>query len=143
MIIIAYAIIFFLPRLFKDRFLSFLLIFYGITFAGFFDNTIGAAPFDYYDIMDGPKYTIMDLFAYLVYGPYGYLFIYYYEKFHITGKKVIIYIMIWMVIGIVFEWINLKFEVFTYKGGYKLAYSIPIYLAVQSILILFYKYIKR
>jgi hypothetical protein len=93
--------------------------------------------------MDGPKYTIMDLFVYLLYGPYGYLLVYFYEKFEIRGLRIVFYIIFWALIGIAFEFINVKMGVFTYKAGYKLAYSFPIYLFIQSFLLLFYRYIKR
>ncbi|MBE4906968.1 hypothetical protein IMZ08_02715 [Bacillus luteolus] len=142
-VVVFYGVILILPKLFSNRFVSFLLIFIGILFASLFDSTIGAAPFDFYDIMDGPKYTVMDLFAYLVYGPFGYLFIYYYVKWDINGIKTIFYIALWTLAGILFEWINVKFDVFTYKSGYQLTYSIPIYLLVQTVLVYFYEYIRE
>ncbi|MBM6616292.1 hypothetical protein [Bacillus suaedaesalsae] len=142
-IILSYTMIYFLPRLFKNRFITFLLLFYGITVASLFDNTIGATPFDYYDILDGPKYTVMDIVAYLIYGPYGYLFIYFHEKFHVRGKRNIVYIIVWTCIGVLIELLNVKFGVFTYKNGYRWLYSIPIYLYIQSVLLFMYKYIKH
>jgi hypothetical protein len=116
---------------------------YGIVLASLFDNTIGAAPFDYYDIMDGPKYTIMDVVAYFVYGPFGYLLIYILEKLKIRGKRVIFYVILWTLFGVAFEWVNVIMGIFSYKNGYQLVYSIPIYLIVQTFLLFLYKYLKR
>lgn len=143
LIVIAYGVLFFLPKMFKDSRVTFLLLLFGIAWATFFDNTIGAPPFDFYDIMDGPKYTVMDLCAYFVYGPFGYLFIYFHEKYALKGKGTLFYILTWTIFAALFEWINVKNGVFTYKEGYHLTYSVPIYLTVQTILIYFYRYIKN
>ncbi|WP_223701161.1 hypothetical protein [Sutcliffiella deserti] len=142
-IVLAYFVIFLLPKQFDNAFISFLLISYGVVSATLFDNTIGASPFDFYDIMDGPKYTIMDIWAYLIYGPYGYAFIYFYEKYKFQGKSLIFYIIVWTCFGMFIEWINVLMNVFTYKAGYKWIFSIPIYLFVQSFCLMFYKYIKK
>ncbi|TYR73145.1 hypothetical protein FZC79_19770 [Rossellomorea vietnamensis] len=87
LIIVLYGLIFTLKSPFRNRMISFLLILWGIVIAGLFDNTLGASPYDYYDIMDGEKYTGMDLVAYLLYGPFGYFFIYIMEKWKIKNIR--------------------------------------------------------
>jgi hypothetical protein len=142
-IVILYFIIYLLPKLFLKKSTSFLLIFYGITVATIFDNSIGAHVFDYYDIMDGKKYTIMDVVAYLVYGPFGYFFIYLYEKYKIKGHWILIYVLTWTIVSLLFELLNVHLGVFTYKNGYKWYFSIPIYLYVQLILLYLYKFMIK
>ncbi|WP_246942832.1 hypothetical protein [Bacillus pinisoli] len=141
-IALGFMVIWLLPKQFESRFFSFLIISYGIVWASLFDNTIGAAPFDFYDILDGPKYTIMDVIAYLMYGPYGYFFIYIFDRFHIKGRYVAFYIILWTCFGVAFELVNVMVGVFTYKDGFTWVFSIPIYLFVQSFLLIFYKYLK-
>jgi hypothetical protein len=64
--------------------------------------------------MDGPKYAMMDVFVYLVYGPYAYFLVYFFEKHKIRGRKIVFYLVFWTVIPINFEYINVKMGVFTY-----------------------------
>jgi hypothetical protein len=142
-IVILYLLIFLLPKLFLKKSTSFLLIFYSITVASIFDNSIGAHIFDYYDIMDGKKYTIMDLVVYLVYGPFGYFFIYIYERYKIRGHWVLIYLLAWTFVSLLFEFLNVRLGVFTYKNGYKWYFSIPIYMYVQLLLFYLYKLIIK
>lgn len=48
--------------------------------ASVLDNSLGGNVIDLYDIMDGPKYTIMDFILYAFYPPFGYFFVYYYKR---------------------------------------------------------------
>lgn len=123
--------------------LTVLLLLYSLAIASLFDNSMGVSNHDYYDILDGPKYTIMDLLAYSIYLPFGYLFYYFYEKYNIHGLKTVGFILVWVVIGLSFEWLCVQFNVFTYKNGYKIIYSAPIYLFALSSLMLFIKYITK
>ncbi|MBT2696723.1 hypothetical protein J7E79_04735 [Bacillus sp. ISL-40] len=52
-VILSWGILFFLPKVFSKQ-LTILIFLYSLTAAGLFYNSMGAAPFDYYDIMDGP-----------------------------------------------------------------------------------------
>ncbi|TYS18468.1 hypothetical protein FZC78_02710 [Rossellomorea vietnamensis] len=141
LIIVLYGLIFTIKSPFRNRMISFLLIMWGIVVAGLFDNTLGASPYDYYDIMDGEKYTDMDLVAYLLYGPFGYFFIYIMEKWKIKNIRLLLYILAWSLMGIAFEYVNVKVGVFIYKNGYELFFSFPIYLFTQTALVYFYKFI--
>ncbi|MFD1739446.1 hypothetical protein ACFSCX_23475 [Bacillus salitolerans] len=116
---------------------STLLFLFSVVVASVFDNSIGADNFDYYDILDGPKYTIMDVVAYLLYLPFGYFFYYMYDKYKIRGIKTVAYILAWTLFGMLFEYICISFNLFTYKNGYKYLYSVPIYLFSLTVLLLF------
>ena len=122
---------------------SILLCMFSFLTASLFDNSIGATHFDLYDILDGPKYTIMDLIAYFLYLPFGYLFYYFYDKYQISGYKTVGYIILWTIFSIVFEWVCVQFNVFTYKNGYHLIYSATIYLFVLTLYIPFTNYITK
>ncbi|MCK9857518.1 hypothetical protein [Paenibacillus sp. ATY16] len=98
-----------------------------------FDHTIAIPPFDLYDVGDKSSYEFFDLISYLMYAPYGYMYIYGFERFRISGIVTVGYILAWAVIALLFEWVGVKCGVFHYKHGYYILYSIPIYLVVLSI----------
>jgi hypothetical protein len=138
LIIITWGIFFYLPKLFSKQF-TVLTFVYSITFPSIIDNSFGVTPFDFYDIMDGPKYTGMDLVVYLLYLPYGYIFLYFYKKFCLSDNYIVVFISIATIISLCFEWINHKMGIFHYKHGYQIIYSICFYLLSQSILIVYYR----
>lgn len=104
----------------------------GIAFGLMFDHTIFIPPFDLYDVGDQSKYELFDIISYVMYAPFGYWFIYWYERMRIRGILTILYILIWTGLAILVEWLGVKVGLFHYKNGYQLIYSIPIYLLVQS-----------
>ncbi|ACS98883.1 hypothetical protein [Paenibacillus sp. JDR-2] len=104
-----------------------------VTLGLMFDHTIAIPPFDFYDVGDRSSYEFFDFISYLMYAPFGYLYIYGFERFRISGIITIGYILVWAAIAILFEWLGVKFGVFHYKHGYCILYSIPIYLVVLSI----------
>ncbi|EDL65550.1 hypothetical protein [Bacillus sp. SG-1] len=108
---------------------------FGVTSGMFFDHTISLNPFNFYDVNDTSNYQLIDFISYVMYGPFAYFFVYFYEKFKITGMKNILYVIIWTVVAICVEWVAHKAGIFHYRNGYKLFYSIPIYLFNQTILI--------
>lgn len=141
-LIITFGIIFFLPKRFPiSIFILYLIV---GTFAGLsVDHTISIKPFDYYDVNDSSKYEIFDFLTYMMYGSFTYIVIYFYDKLNITGYANIYYVVIWAVAAILMEWIGLQIGVFHYKNGYKIFYSVPIYLFVLSLYILYYHLINR
>jgi hypothetical protein len=140
-IIVTWSIYFLLPKIFTKQF-TILLFLYTLTLASILDNSFGLIPFDYYDIMDGPKYTGMDVIVYILYPPYGYFFLFFYKRLRISDQKIILYIVIATILSVCFEWINLKMGVYHYKNGYQIAYSFCLYLLIQSILIVYYRRIE-
>ena len=51
-----------------------------------------------------------------------------------------VYIVIWSTFGTAFEWLSSYFKVFIYKG-WKPTYSFTFYLFIQSLTLLFFKYV--
>ncbi|WP_066064788.1 hypothetical protein [Neobacillus soli] len=105
-----------------------------------FDHTIAVPPLDLYDVGDESGYSLFDLLSYTMYAPFGYFFIYFYERLRIKGQSKVVYIFIWSFLAIFVEWISVHVGIFHYKNGYKLLYSIPIYFFVESLTLFIYLY---
>jgi hypothetical protein len=105
----------------------------GVVIGLMLDHTIALPPFDYYDVGDEAQYLAFYIFSYVMYSPFGYFFIYFFERLKIRGFKTLLYIAIWTSMGILIEWLSVNVGVFHYKNGYKLIYSVPVYLFVESI----------
>jgi hypothetical protein len=111
---------------------------FGIYIGLFYDHTISIKPWDFYDVNDTSAYQFIDFLSYIMYGPYGYFFLYFYVKWNINGLKIILYILVWSSFSILMEWIGLKVGLFHFDKGYKMYWSFPIYLLSQSLMIIFY-----
>lgn len=117
-----------------------LVYFIGFVFLGVvFDHTISIKPFDYYDVNDKSSYQLMDFVSYLMYGPFGYLYIYFYDFFKIKNKYNTIYVLLWTIISVVTEYFAHVFGVYHYKNGYEIYYSFPIYLLLLMSYLYLYK----
>jgi hypothetical protein len=137
MVMGGFGVIYFLPKILPGPTAAYCLLigpFLGMAF----DHTISVPPLDLYDVGDGPIYCLFDLLSYTMYAPFGYIFVYFYERFNISGQKKVVYIIIWTVMAILLEWVCTMVGVFHYKNGYKLIYSIPVYFFVESLLLFFY-----
>jgi hypothetical protein len=111
---------------------------FGIYIGLFYDHTISIKPWDFYDVNDTSAYQFIDLLSYIMYGPYGYFFLYFYVKWNINGFKTIFYILVWSSFSMLMEWISLKVGLFHYDKGFEMYWSFPVYLLSQSMMILFY-----
>ncbi|WP_248927055.1 hypothetical protein [Paenibacillus hamazuiensis] len=129
--VIGLAAIRLFPRSFSPMQTTFNMLI-GITFGLIFDHTIGIPPFDLYDFGDQAKYQFFDIISYAMYMPFGYWFIFGYERFRIRGFSIILYILVWALLGISLETVGVKVGQFHYKDGYRLAFSFPIYLLLLS-----------
>lgn len=144
LIIVGFTTYFILPKIFSTS-VTVVIMLYGVVVGLMFDHTIAIKPIDLYDVGDESKYQLFDLFSYTMYAPFGYLYIYLYEKFKLPSKKywLILYIFFWSIVGIGVEWVGVVTGIFHYKNGYKINYSFPIYLFVQSSLIWLYHYLFK
>jgi hypothetical protein len=130
-----------LPKKFPKK-ITVLLFVMGCTIDTLFDYSIGGHKLDLYDTFHSPRYTLMDLITYISFSPFPYIFIYIYEHFRIKRIKVVFYIMGWTVFSIGVEGLAVYLGVFTYKFGYHLYYSIPIYLYTQSLTVALYHWMR-
>ena len=132
MMVIGGIAIILLPKMMSPAETTFNMLI-GVSFGLMFDHTIGVPPFDFYDVGDQAQYNLFDIVSYAMYIPASYFFIYFYLRFKIQNYKTIFYIILWTALGILLEWIGVKMGVFHYKHGYRIMYSIPIYLALESL----------
>jgi len=127
-----------LPRIFPIK--ESLVYFIGFVFIGMvFDHTIGIKPFDYYDVNDSSSYELMDFLSYMTFGPFGYLYIYFYDFFKIKNSHNTIYVFLWTIVTLVTEYIAQILGVYHYKNGYTIYYSFPIYLLTLMSYLYLYK----
>lgn len=104
-----------------------------------FDHTISIEPFDFYDVNDNSSYQLMDFLTYLMYAPFGYWVIYFYDLFKIKQSYQTLYILGWAVFSIAIEFFAQRLGVYHYKNGYQIYYSFPIYLCLALFLLSIYK----
>ncbi|MFS0862348.1 hypothetical protein [Fredinandcohnia sp. 179-A 10B2 NHS] len=116
---------------------------FGITIVHFFDHTTSVKPWDLYDVNDNSKFQLIDFTYYVMNGPFSYFFIYFYSKLTIKGYKNIIYIIVWSGFSVLVEWIGVKIGLFHYDKGYKMYWSFPIYMIVQTLQIIYYHIIRK
>jgi hypothetical protein len=124
---------------FKEILLYFL---FGVFIGIFFDHTISVPPVDYYDVNDKSSFELMDFLTYLMYGPYSYILVYFYDYFKIKIAYTPTYILLWTSVAIFMEFISKLIGIFHYKNGYNIYYSLPIYLLVYSFLICLYRFLQ-
>jgi hypothetical protein len=116
---------------------------YGITVVYFFDHSLSVKPWDYYDVNDTSSYQFMDFLYYVLNGPISYFFVYLYVKLGVRGYKTIWYLLIWSGFSVFIEWVGLKLGLFHYDKGYKMYWSFPIYMVVQTLLLLYFNKIRK
>lgn len=141
-IICLYGVVFLLPRRLDPK-ITLILFVWGFTVSKFFDFTIGGGLFDYYEVNDSAHYEIFDEMSYFVYAPFSYFFIYFFDALRIKGKFIGMYILSWSIIAVGSEWLTVIFHMITYKKGYTMMMSFPIYLFTQSMTLIFYRWITR
>ncbi|AZU64042.1 hypothetical protein [Neobacillus mesonae] len=140
-LLITYAIIFLLPKRFPHS-VTLIMLLFSMTYAHVIDHILAGISIDLYDINDVEKYEWFDLIAWFLYPPFGYIFIYFFDRWSVRGTKIFWYILVWAGISLSVEFISLKFDLFTFKE-WKLAYSFPVYLMTLSIYLLFFIFIKN
>lgn len=116
---------------------------FGIAIVHFFDHTTSVKPWDLYDVNDNSKYQWIDFTYYVMNGPISYFFIYLYSKLRIKGHQNVLYILIWSSFSILAEWVGVKIGLFHYDKGYKMYWSFPIYMLIQTLLIIYYHIIQK
>jgi hypothetical protein len=134
-------LLFLLPKRFS-LYHSICYCLFGIFISMFYDHTISVLPFDFYDVNDSSLFEWMDFLSYVIYAPFSYLYVYLHDRFQLKPKYIPIYMLIWAIASIGMEWLALYFKLYHYKNGYQLAYSIPIYLITQCLLLALFHVIQ-
>ncbi len=105
------------------------------------DTALAIHPLDIYSSFDKNTYEVFDEITYsIVYSFYGYVFYYFYDKYHKLPSW--LHVGIWAVSSTIFEWISIRFDVFHYHQWH-LQYSFIVYLLVFTFHIFFFKWASK
>lgn len=128
-LVAGYLLVIFLPNR-LPRSVSALILLLGMAIPLSLDHSIGVPPFDVYDTNIDPKITFTDLLTWLMYPPFSYLFVYFYDRWNVRGAAVSLYVLVWSLFSTVFEALAVVCGVFEYKH-WSLHDSFLIYVIVQ------------
>lgn len=143
LLITTYILVFLLPKRFPVL-ISIIFLLYGIAFGNFLDHTISVYPFDFYDVNDSSDYEFFDFLTYVMYGPFSYFVAYFFDRLKLKRQHIFFYIIFWSLVAICFEWVGIQLGVYHYDKGWRIQYSFPGYLAINSILLaLYYKLCRQ
>lgn len=133
----------FIPKKFPTS-ITILLITFSMAVARVIDHLLAGPSINFYDVLDSGKYELFDILCYVPYAPFAYIFVYMYDYWKIKGIYTSLYILIVSLFGIGFEWLTTTplIDFFKYHN-WKIIYSLPIYLAIQPITLLFYHLIIK
>jgi hypothetical protein len=104
----------------------------GVYSGFFFDHSLSVQPVSFYDVNDVSEFQVMDFISYWMFGAVSYFFFYIYDRVQPKPSYIPLYILGWTVMSLGAEWVAGLCGVYHYSHGYKLIYSFPIYLIVQS-----------
>ncbi|MCD9024110.1 hypothetical protein [Cohnella silvisoli] len=135
-LLLLFALLFRLPRRFPFS-VSILIYVFCFAISIMSDLILGTPPLDLYDINDTPKYSYADFLTWNLYPPFGYLFLYVYDRFRFREISVLFYIVFCALLAVGFEWLTVMAGIFKYKG-WNLAHSFPTYLIVLASYVLFF-----
>lgn len=100
-------------------------------------------PFNAYDAMDTPQYDLFDFILDTInYSLYGYLFLYVYDRWRPKRWRFVLYMLGWIAVSLVMEWISIQLNVFRYIH-WNLAYSAIAYACIFSLYLLFLRVAKH
>ncbi len=102
-----------------------------------FDHFIGIKPINLYDINVNPGMTFDDFLTWMMYPPFGYLFVYFYDRWRVSGVGISLYILGWALMGVALEALGVYCRVFIYRQ-WKLYDSLPVYVIIQLLMIILF-----
>lgn len=142
MLLIAYTAFYAIPKKLPPK-ITLLYLVWGFATSTLFDFTIGGGLFDYYKVNDSNKYELTDLLTYFSFATFSYFFIYFYHLLRINKKYFIPYILGWTIVGLMMEKVSSFMGVTYYQHGYKIHFSLVVFLVVQTTTALFFECIKK
>ncbi len=137
--LVNYAALFILPKRFS-RTQTLLTVLIGIYFVTLFDHTLCIAPFNFYDVNDTAYLDLWDILSYFMYGPFAYHFVYLYSTLRKTRSTYLLYLLCWTILSVTAEALSWHAGVYHYRNGYRMEYSLPVYLLVLSVTMIYYHY---
>ncbi|MET1248354.1 hypothetical protein ABWW58_06155 [Sporolactobacillus sp. STCC-11] len=137
-----FAAVLFFPKKLKPHIAVFGLL-WGIMVGTIFDFTLGGGLMDFYKVNDSNHYELFDVLYYLLFAPFGYFFIYFYEVFQIRKYAFLIYILAWSVFGVLMQWGFIAMGIISLQRGYQISYSLIVFLVTQTVTGLYIEILKR
>ena len=121
--------------------LSVNVLLFGIMTAGLYDHLLAYPHLtDLYDILDTNKFEWFDLITYTMFAPAGYIFVYLYDRWKLTGLQVPLYILAWSLLCTASEWGLSRASVLVYKE-WSIVYSFAVYMFVQPVTLWFFRFL--
>ncbi|UIR28625.1 hypothetical protein LZP85_11525 [Priestia flexa] len=142
MIGLAIVIALLLPRKLTKE-IAILSWLWGLASGLVFDFTIGGGIIDFYTVNDSPHYELFDGLYYVLFAPFGYFFIYFYEALHISKYTFIYYILTWTLIGMGMNWVFITSDIIAFQNEFTIIYSFSVFLLIQTITALAYEQLKK
>ncbi|WP_257351683.1 hypothetical protein [Pseudalkalibacillus decolorationis] len=141
MLILAFIVLGLLPKRFP-RNITLLSLLWGLSSGMLFDFTIGGGLMDVYKVNDLQRYELFDLLYYLLFTPFSYFFIYFYDTLGINKKTFIWYVVGWSIVGLIVNWLLTWLDIIQFQNGYVLPYSFSVFLIIQTITGVYFELIK-
>lgn len=137
----AFGCIWILPKRFP-RSMALLMFLASLILAKLFDTVLVLPAFHAYYVNDLKKVEWFDMLLYFLYMPFGYLFLYAYDRLHPKAVGIAAMVLLTSLIAVLFEWVTVALGVFHYTG-WKNYYSLPVYIVVQSLYIILFEHMKK
>lgn len=107
------------------------------------DTVFAGPPYNLYDVMDRPKFGVMDLVLYFFdYPIVAYVSVYFFDKWHVKGIRLFLYLLVWAILTVILERISAFFHVFTYRG-WNLFDSLLVYFIAYALNVVIFLFTKR
>jgi len=140
--VLAMSVALSLPKRFSSAEISAYVVF-TIYLSQTVDSLIAVAPYDFYDVNDSPKLELADVVIYyLCYPPFTYVYLYFYDKWHVRGWRRAAYVVGYSLLSVLLEWLANICHVYTYKG-WKLYGSFFVYVGVYTLYILVFRFVRH
>ncbi|MCO7176207.1 hypothetical protein ACFP7A_10000 [Sporolactobacillus kofuensis] len=140
---LAYIVMLRLPKQFTRQ-QTIIMLLISIYLSALFDNTLCVHPFNFYYVNNTSIPGFWDLMSYLMFGPFAYLFVYIYSILKKNRATYFIYIVVWAIVALFAEALAWHAGVYRYQNGYQMFFSLPIYLLVLTVtMIYYYSYIHN
>lgn len=139
-LIVMYTIFILLPQRLPKT-ITMLIYMFSFALEKASDLILEYPPYVLYYLDDITGFELSDFLTCFLYPVFGYLLLYFYEKWNVRGIFTFFYLMSWSVFAILFEWIMMKVRIFNYTG-WNLFYSFTVYLIVVGLYVVFYHFVK-
>ncbi|WP_318508760.1 hypothetical protein [Bacillus sp. T3] len=142
LLLLAYTAFFVFPKKLPLN-ITVMLLTWGFATSNLVDFTIGGGLLDFYKVNDSNRYELTDLLTYFQFPAFSYFFIYFYKVLNINKKRFIFYIIGWTIVGLTMEKISSLMGAIHYQHGYKIYFSVIVFLLVLTTTALYYELIRK